>query len=174
MFFSATEARAKNREYGRKPAHGELHQEIAGIRVTEEMHAAVRTLATKLSKGIFYNYVGRVFPHEGCLTMNWFSNADVDDNGNYSILEGMRGLAGVAPALERTRRYLNDQFEFKLSRSPEDDLFVLQARFGGSFGFVVFGSPLPGKLEAMMYRIKKRTGRNDVPFAILQSPVMAA
>jgi len=171
MRFSAAEARSKNRELGKTPAPGQLHQEASGVRVTEEMHRAVCTLARKLSKGIFYNYVGRIFPDDGCLIMNWFSNADLDRDGKYPMFEMLRTFSGEAPALARGGRFLNDQFEFKLTRSPDQAIFVLQAKFGGGFGFVVFGSCKKGLIESMMQRLKERTGREG-PFAVLQSPIL--
>lgn len=167
MMPSAIEARRKNRELGLKPKPGQTHQEAGGINVTQEMHEAVCTLARKLAKAIYYRETQSVFPNEGCLLLNWFSNADALQHGQYPVFDLLKEIGGYAPALLRSGKYLNDQFELKITLSPEREIVVLQAKFGNSFGFVVFGSTLPGRLEAMIDRLKAQTAR-DGPFAVLQ------
>jgi hypothetical protein len=168
MMLSAREARRQNRELGLQPALGQTHQEVSGVRVPDEIHEAVCVLARKLAKGIFYREAGTVFPDEGCLLLNWFTNADLLRTGKYVIFDLLKELGGNAPPLERSGKYLNDQFEYKSSLSPEKEFLVLQARFGNAFGLVVFGSALPDRLEAIVTRLRKQTER-DGPFAVLQS-----
>ncbi len=168
MMPSATEARRHNRELGLRPESGKTHQETGAVKVTEELHQAVGSIGRKLAKGIFYQETGYPFPDFGCLVLNWFSNTDLFRNGKYVVFDLLQGLGGEAPPLKRGRKYLNDQFEYKLSMSPDKDIFVLQALFGNVFGFVVFGSTLPGKLEAIIKRLREQTQRDD-PFSVLQS-----
>ena len=104
--------------------------------------------------------------------MNWFSNADPIRDGKYMVFELLREVAGAAPPTERGGKYLGDQFEYKLSLAPERNVFILQARFGGAFGLAVFGSTVPGLLEAGITRLREQTSRSG-PFAILQSPTVA-
>jgi hypothetical protein len=172
MIPSANEARRKNRELGLIPKQGQTHQEAGGVNVTPEMHEAVCVLAGKLVKGIYYAMADRIFPGEGCLLMNWFTNADALRDGKYPIFDLLKDLGGTAPPLQRTGKYLNDQFEFKLTMSPEKDFMVLQAKFGNAFGFVVFGSTLSGRLEGMIERLRNETER-DGPFAVLQSAALS-
>lgn len=168
MMLSANEARKGNKELGLQPQFGQTHQEVGGIKVTTEFHNAVCTLARKLAKGIYYNATKKVFPNDGCLLLNWFTNADLFRDGTYVVFDLLKELGGVAPPLVRSGNYLNDQFEYKLALSPEQDLLVIQARFGNSFGFVIFGSTQQDRLEPMLDRLKERI-KKDGPFAILQS-----
>jgi len=169
MMPSASEARRSNRELGLHPEPGQTHQETGTVKVPDEFHTAVCVLARKLSKGIYYRDAGRPFPDDGCLLLNWFTNADILRDGKYMVFDLLKELGGTAPPLQRGGTYLNDQFEYKLSLSPEKDILVLQAKFGNAFGFVVFGSTLPGKLESSVARLREQSQRNG-PFAVLQSP----
>lgn len=169
MMPSASQARRTNRELGLRPEPGQTHQETGAVNVPEEIHQAVRVLACKLAKGIFYREAGFPFPDEGCLLLNWFTNADLIRTGKYVVFDLLKELNGAAPTLQRSGKYLNDQFEYKLSLSTETDMLVLQARFGNAFGLVVFGCTVTGKLEAMINRLRERSQR-DGPFAVLQSP----
>jgi hypothetical protein len=171
MLPSANEARRKNRELGLQPKPGQTHQEAGGVNVTTEMHEAVCVLARKLAKGIYYLEVGSIFPNEGCLLLNWFSNADALRDGNYVIFDLLKETGGRAPPLLRSGKYLNDQFEFKSTMSPDREFMVLQAKFGNAFGLVVFGSTLLGRLEAIVERLRAESARQG-PFAVLQSPTL--
>lgn len=172
MMPSASEARRSNRELGLKPEPGQTHQETGAVKVPEELHNAVRVLARKLSKGIYYREAGHPFPDDGCLLVNWFTNADILRTGKYVVFDLLKELGGTAPPLQRAGTYLHDQFEYKLSLSSEKDILVLQAKFGNAFGLVVFGSTLPGKLESMVTRLREQSQRNG-PFAVLQSPSLS-
>lgn len=138
------------------------------MNVTPEMHDAVCTLATKLAKAVYYKDSATIFPSGGCLILNWFSNSDLFSTGKYPIFELMKNLEGSTPSLVRSGKYLNDQFEYKFTVDQAKELIALQARFGASFGFVVFGSAVPEKLEAIIERIHSEVGGTP-PFTVLQS-----
>ena len=167
MMPTATEARRNNRELGIKPSPGQSNQEAGVVKVTDEMHQAVCVFGRKLAKAVFYHDVRNVFPNEGCLLMNWFTNADLLREGRYPVFDLLKNVAGNAPALYRTGRYLNDQFEYKLSLSPEQHVFLLQAKFGGAFGLAIFGCTTPGLLEASVLRLREQS-EHEGPFAVLQ------
>jgi hypothetical protein len=76
------------------------------------------------------------------------------------------------PKLERGGKYLNEQFEFKLSLAPEGQYLVLQASFGKAFGLLMFGSTVAGRLEATVMELRGKSGRQG-PFAVVQSPTLA-
>lgn len=172
MMPSATESRRKNRALGIRPPSGKTHQEAGPVKIPAAIDGAVRTLGRKLAKGVFYNATGRPFPIDGCLLMNWFTNADLIRDGKYKAFETLKELAGDVPALQRSGKHLNDQFEYKLSISSERDVFVLQAIFGKAFGVVIFGSTKPGLLETSVARLREHSGHSG-PFAILQSPSLS-
>ena len=143
MMPSATEARRHNRELGLTPPPGQTHQETGMVKVPEELHEAVCILGRKLSKGVFYRETHQIFSEEGCLLLNWFTNADLVRDGKYVVFDLLKEVDGEAPPTVRTGKYLGDQFEYKFSLAPERNVFILQARFGGAFGLVVFGSTVP-------------------------------
>lgn len=168
MMPSASEARKINKELGIEPLPGQTHQEVGGVKIPKEVHEAVCIFARKLAKGIYYKETGNIFPDNGCLLMGWFTNADLIRDGKYTVFELLKGLAGDAPLLERNRHYLNDQFEYKLTISPEQNIFIIQAKFGNSFGLVIFGSTLEGRLEEMVDNLQKET-QKEASFTVLQS-----
>jgi hypothetical protein len=168
MRLSAIEARRRNRELGLKPAPGQTHQDVGATRVPAELHNAICVFAGKLAKGIFYLEASSIFPVDGCLLLNWFTNADIFRSGKYQAFELLKEINGNAPSLQRSGKDLNDQFEYKLSMATEKTTFVLQCRFGNSFGFVIFGSTVPGLLEAGVIRLREQTKREG-PFVVLQS-----
>ena len=169
MMPTASEARRQNRELKVQPTPGQTHQEAAhSIKVPREFHDAVSILGSKLAKGIYYRDAGAIFPKDGCLLMNWFSNEQLARDGKYEVFDVLKGLAGVAPPLVRAKKYLNDQFEYKLSLSPDKKIMVVQARFGNSFGLAAFGSTVVGHLEGAVAKMREQTSR-DGPFTVLQS-----
>ena len=142
--------------------------------MTDEMHDAVSVLARKLAKGIYWREVNAFFPSDGCLMMTWYTNADVIRDSGHKLFESLKDVAGVVPRLVRSGKHLNDQFEYKLSLSPDQTLIGLQARFGNGFGLIVFGSTTSGLLEKNIRLAVAATPRADgvEPFRILQSPTL--
>jgi hypothetical protein len=140
--------------------------------ITDEMREAMAVLARKLTKGIYYRDVQAIFPNDGCLVMTWFTNTDLLHDGKYPMFEILKHIDGNAPTLTRAGKFLNDQFEYKFTLSPEKHLLVLQARFGTSFGFVVFGSTTPGLMETYLRQVMEGGPRDDGvdPFIVLHSP----
>jgi len=171
MMLTASEARRHNRELGLQPQTGQTHQQVGAVKLTPEIHTAVSKLALKLAKGMFYRESGKIFPNNGCLLLNWFTNSELLSEGKYNVFDLLKELGGVSPPLFRSGRFLNDQFEYKLSISPDKDIFIIQARFGNSFGLVIFGSTIPSRLESIVTNLRQQTERNG-PFAILQSPIL--
>jgi len=169
MMPSPIEARRTNRNLGVAPPSGQTHQQAAPVNVPVELHEAVCVLARKLVKGIYYQQTREPFPDCGCLLLNWFTNTELLHKGQYPVFELLRSLAGKAPQLTRSGKMLNDQFEYKFSIGDDRNVLVLQARFGTSFGLVVFGSTKPNLLEDIVLNMRRETGRQG-PFAILQSP----
>jgi hypothetical protein len=171
MMPSAVEARASNQRLGIEPLPGLTHQETGVMKVPEEMNGAVRSLAGKLSKGIFFRDAGQIFPKEGCLLMRWFTNAELVRDGTYAMFDLLQHLSGDAPRTVRSGTFLDDQFSYKFSLATERTTFVLQCRFSETFGFVVFGSSDQGLLESGVVELERQTGTKN-PFEVLQSPAL--
>jgi hypothetical protein len=175
MMPTPIEARRQNRALGIRPAPGQTHQDTCVMKIPDEMHQAVGVLARKLAKAIYYRDVQAIFPEDGCLMLTWFTNTDLVRDGKYPVFETLRDMAGTAPTLTRSGRFLNDQFEYKVSLSAEQHLLALQARFGNAFGLVVFGSTSPGLIEKHVDRLQETHPRDDDgpgPFTILQSATL--
>jgi hypothetical protein len=173
MMPSASEARRHNRDLGIQPSPGQTHLEASNtINIPQEVHDAVCIFARKLAKGVYYRETKIVFPNDGCLLLNWFSNETLVRRGKYPIFEILTNIRGNVPQLKRADKLLNDQFEYKYSLTPDRTISVLQTRFGNSFGFVVFGSTVADQLETIVRRLRETSGRKG-PFAVLQSPTLA-
>jgi hypothetical protein len=166
MLPSPLEARKMNRDLGITRSAGETHQDASAVKVTDEMHAAVGIFASKLAKAVFHTETARVFPAEGKLALNWFTNSELVRDGYYKLLKIFEHVPGVLPAIERNRRLLNDQFSYKYTEVSDADMFLLQATFSQSFGLVVVGSVKPERLEAMFAGFRERHGREG-PFTVL-------
>ena len=54
-------------------------------------------LARKLAKGVYFREAGAIFPVDGCLVLNWFTNTDLLRDGKYPMFEVLKGIAGAAP-----------------------------------------------------------------------------
>jgi len=166
MMPTAVEARRFNRVMGIRPEPGQTHQEICPVKVPDEVHDAVCVFARKLSKGVYYQTTGQVFPEQGGLALNWFTNADLMSEGKYPVFELLREVSGVVPQLKRAGADLSEQFQYKISLADDGTVMVLQAIFGKAFGFVVFGTTVRGVIEGIIERLRAATGRTG-PFALL-------
>lgn len=168
MLPSAIEARRKNRELEIKPGPGQTHQDVAPVFVPEEMSLAVESFARKLAKAVYLREVGAIFPNEGTLLLNWFTNIELVKQGKYVLLDLLKDVPARAVPLRRGGKYLDEQFQYKLSITPENHAFILQARFGVAFGVVIFGSTRPQVIEPVVEQLRAKYGK-DGPFVMLQS-----
>lgn len=171
MKLSGIEARQINRRAGLIPGPGRTHQDVPFVKILPEHDEAVAVLAKKLAKGLYYRETKRVFPNDGCLLMVWFTNEDFIRTGTYPVFDLLKSQPGDVPKIVRAGRRLNDQFECKMTPRPDDGFFVLQASFGMSFGFAVFGNAQRGKLEAVVAQVLLEHGSAGV-FRVLQSPTL--
>ncbi len=129
--------------------------------------------AGKLVKGIYYMHANAIFPADGCIVMCWFTNTDLLRDGKFQLFDVMKDITGDAPALVRSGKFLNDQFEYKFSLSDEQHLLALQAKFGNAFGLIVFGATAPGWIEQHILHLEDTMAREDGgPFRILQSTML--
>jgi hypothetical protein len=170
---SAIEARRKNRELGLQPGPGQTHQDVAPIFIPAEMSLAVETFSRKLAKAIYFREVGAIFSNEGTLLLNWFTNAELVQHGRYVLFDLLKDVPGRAVPLRRGGKYLDDQFQYKLSITPENHVFILQARFGVAFGLVIFGSTQRQVIEPVVEKLRAKYGK-DGPFVMLQSAASSA
>ena len=75
MMSTPTEALGKNRELGISPTPGMTDQDAGAILLTDEMDHAVKVLAGKLAKAIYFLESGNIFsingPHEDAMVYQY-------------------------------------------------------------------------------------------------------
>jgi hypothetical protein len=172
MMPTATEARRLNSDLGIKPQPGQTHQDVSPVKIPIEMHKAVCVFGRKLSKAIYYLHAERPFPNEGCLLLNWFANADILREGKSALFEALKDIAGDTPLLQRGGKYLNEQFDYKVSISQDNASYLVQARFRNAFGFAVLGSTTSGYLEGIITKLQEQNSREG-PLTVIQSPSLS-
>lgn len=152
---------------------GQTYQSLGIVNVTDEMHDAVESFAAKLTKAVFHMQTSSIFPTNGGIWFQWFTNAQLREHGKISILEAMATIAATSPTLKRNGKDLRDQFDYKYSVDEEGALHMLQVVVGQSFGFVTIFSPVPGKLEEMGANIRMQLPDGENPFKSLSVSAVA-
>lgn len=161
MLPTASEARRMNRELGIVPSFGQTHQDVSPIKIPDEINNAVRVFASKLTKAVFYNNANQVFPNEGLIVLNWFTNEALVHNGKFPMFELLKTINGSIPEVKRSGELLTGQFEYKISLSADKKLVVLQAVFGKVFGLVTLGSTSKSQLEGIFKRMREKGASPD-------------
>ncbi len=133
------------------------------------MPKCVGVLASKLTKAIYYQQMGQIFPLNGGMMFQWFTNAQLQEHGVIPVLEVMSAFAGMSPALQRAGTDLKDQFDYQYSVSEERDIHIVRAVFGRVFGFATVFSQVPGRMEAIEDSIKAKIGQDEGPFRWLST-----
>ena len=168
MDVGANEARRAAKELGIVRPKGATYREVGIVNVTDEMDRAVQTLACKLSKAVFFRETGKVFPAQGAIQFNWFTNADLFRFGPAPVLDAFASVHCIQPSIVRNKRSLSDQFDYRYSLSDDGDIALLQAVFGMGFGFVTIASPVQGKLNGIEAELVIKTGMAKGPFRFIQ------
>jgi hypothetical protein len=171
MLPTAAEARRLNREFSIKPQTGQTHQDASPVKIPIEMHKAVCVFGRKLSKAIYYLHAKQPFPNDGCLLLNWFANADILREGKSTLFEALKNIPGDTPLLQRGGKYLNEQFDYRVSISEDNASYLVQARFRNAFGFAVLGSTTSGYLEGTLTKLQEQNSREG-PLTVIQSPIL--
>lgn len=162
MMPTNSEARRMNRAAGIRPAIGQTHQDVGGLLVPPRMDAAVRRLASKLSKAVYYKETGFSFPASGEIAMKWSTNFDVLLHGEFPLLSALHDLPGFVPKHTRANIVLNDQFSVKWSLSDDQRAFVLQAVFGKTFALVSFGCLDFGVVSGSIKELTEKFGPSGI------------
>tara|TARA_R110002167_G_scaffold344363_1_gene553691 strand:+ start:30034 stop:30750 length:717 start_codon:yes stop_codon:yes gene_type:complete len=163
------EARIINKQLGIIPSFGHTHAQSSGIKIPPEFHNATRVLAYKLSKGMYYKETGSIFPNSGYLFYRWFSNIELVKNGSYAIFDMIRELHGFTRPIIRNGKHLNNQFNYKITFTKDNEAMLLQAIFGFSFSFLVIGAVDGRRMEQTIAEMEKSIDAPN-PFVTLQNP----
>ena len=111
---------------------------------------------------------GKIFPTTGGILFHWFTNAALlATDGSVSALDVFAPMQAVEPVLKRNGADLSAQFGLKLSLGEEGTLFVVQAVFRRSFGFICVASTQPGKTDGFLAQAKAASQRERGPFVSL-------
>ncbi|MEA9598895.1 hypothetical protein VC178_03210 [Polynucleobacter sp. AP-Sanab-80-C2] len=141
------------------------------LNINDETRVAIRIFAKKLTKGITYLESGLVSKNEDCLALNWFTNANVIEDGGYKVFEILGHINGVMPKLIRNRAILNNQFEYKFSLSDDKNLILIQAKFGELLFLAIAGCMTPEYLEGLLEKTYPDLDKDYQPFEIIQGKV---
>ena len=167
MNMSAVEARKAAKALNIKPSPGLTYQQAGILNVTGHMDKAVSTLASKLSKAIYFMTTGHIFPATGSIQLHWFTNADLFRYGKSPVLDAFAKIEAPMPKLMRNGKDLCGQFDYRFSLSEKNDLAVLRAVFGKAFGLVTIMSPEYGYLQKIDAELQAKVGKEVGPFKFL-------
>lgn len=167
MRMSVREARERARQLGIRPGPGQLYRDLSIAKVTPEMRRAVQTIAGKLTKAVYFRETSKIFPNDGAIMCQWFTNAQKEQYGHIPALKVFGALASMSTPKKRGGKDLSDQFDYLYSSDQDGQLQVIQAVFNQVFGFVTIASARAGQLEAMNERLRLKTGKANGPFDFL-------
>jgi hypothetical protein len=142
MSLSVTEKRAKLREMGVRPAHGQTTRDVPLVSIAHpEFAAAAKTIARKLFCALYYLRTGRILGHHGGIVWFWTTNArSMDDFLNN---DSVRPLLAQFPAIQQRKRELSDQFASAYSVVTDVDppaaVFAVQFNHAVAMLGTVFG-----------------------------------
>lgn len=138
---SNVEARKAAKRFNLEKPAGMTYKELGVVNVTDAMDDSVRILASKLTKAVYYKLTNQIFPSNGGLLFNWFTNAQRYEYGKIYVLDGLSQFNYSSEVLKRNSKCLRDQFDYRYSLSDEGTIHLLQVVFGAAFGFVTIFSP---------------------------------
>jgi len=164
----AFESRVLSKKFGLQRISGHTYRENGIVNVTDEMQKAVETLACKLSKAIYFKETKNIFPLDGAILFQWFTNAQKFEYGSIAILDGLAHINKHTRELVRNKKKLHDQFDYGYSVNEEGDLHLFQAVFRDSFGFVTIFSQTTNYLENMRSEIMEEQNLKNFPFQFLK------
>lgn len=162
MMPSPAEARRINRSIGIAPGPGQSHQDTGAMHVPNRIDEAAKRFGAKLSKAVYYKALGRPFPAQGEIAVNWFTNVEYIRHGHVRVFRVLSEVAGVIPEHVRSSSLLNDQFALKWSLSDDARVFALQTMFSRAFGFISFGCIDPNVISAKLNKLEAAGGPGPI------------
>jgi len=166
---TAVQARKLARKTGLRPGPGETYQELPIVRLPVEAHRSVGVLAAKLTKALYFKQTSKIFPADGGIMFQWFTNAQKMEHGRIVLLDALSHFAAMSSPKRRGGKDLTDQFDYKYSVDVPGELHILQVVFGDVFGFVSILSQVSGRLELMEESIRKAHPKLASPFRFLST-----
>lgn len=166
---STAEARRLGRKVGLRPGPGETYQELPVVKLPKEAHQCVSVLAAKLTKAIYFKQTRAIFPSDGGIMFQWFTNAQKMEHGRIVLLDAISHFAAMSVPKRRGGKDLSDQFDYKYSVGESGELHMLQVVFGEVFGFVTIFSQTPGRVESIVEGIEKAHPTSRRPFRFLST-----
>lgn len=154
-------------ELGMAPAPGQSLDDLPIVRVTGDMDAAVRSLARKPTKALYWTETGAILPAGAGILFHWFTNADHMRNGSIPALMHFNKFATRDVPMRRNGKDLADQFALRVGLSEGGTVMLLMATFRMAFGFVVVAYSTTGAAESTLESVKAATGRERGPFSLL-------
>lgn len=164
---SEAEAKIAAEKFHMEKPEGMTYKQLGIVNVTETMNLAVQTLASKLSKAVYFKLKDKIFPSNGKILFNWFTNAQLLEHGKIHVLAGLSHFRFTTEELKRSNTSLHDQFDYRYSLSEEGTIHLLQVVFGNSFGFVTIFSPDPEVIRSINTNTLDATGHTNSVFSLI-------
>lgn len=123
------------------------------VRFPPSVRFCVAAFARKLAKALYYKEARPIFPKDGCLMAVWETNIELLKAGSYPTFDLLRHLPDEVPPIVRDKEVLHDQFSYKWTLMADNDgiqRFLIQVKMAVSFAVVIFGCPVPGKIENLI------------------------
>jgi hypothetical protein len=136
---SATQARQAARAAGLRPAKGQLYQDLPIAEITPPLEEAIKSLARKLTKAVYFQQTGKIFPANGAVLLRRFSNIEMHRGEAPPAIAAFRSLPRVALVLRRNGRDLGSQCAISVTGPGDAQVILVQAIFHLVFGFVSLG-----------------------------------
>jgi hypothetical protein len=166
---TSIEARRLGRKVGLRPGPGETYKELPVVKLPMEAHKSVSVLAAKLTKAIYFKQTSAIFPRDGGIMFQWFTNAQKMEHGRIALLDALAHFTAMSAPKRRNGKDLTDQFDYKYSIDAFGELHILQVVFGDVFGFVAIFSQVPGRLESIEEGIQKKHPGLGSPFNFIST-----
>ena len=114
--------------------------EAGVVHIPDALHRAVGILAGKLTKGVYNMQTRKIFPVDGGIMFQWFTNAQLRKYEKIVVLDAFSAISSMSTPKVRSGKDLKDQFDYLYSVSEERDIHVLQVVIRKMFGFVTIFS----------------------------------
>lgn len=158
---SASEARRSVKQLGLVKPAGLTYREVGVVNITDDMRIAVKTLASKLSKAIYFLMTEQIFPSNGGILFYWFTNAQLHQHGYIYALDALAHFRYQTKELKRANSSLRDQFDYRYSVTDDANTHLIQVTFGNSFGFVTIMNPDENEIIALNDKAEEETNKHS-------------
>jgi hypothetical protein len=158
---SASEARRSVKKLNISKPKGLTFREVGVVNINNDMKMAVKNLASKLSKALYFRMTDQIFPINGGILFYWFTNAQLHEHGYIYALDALSQFRYQTKELKRANNSLRDQFDYRHSVTDDANTHLIQVTFGNSFGFVTIMNPDQNEIIALNDKAEEETNKRS-------------